>query len=240
MNKIITLASLLSLSFVSTAQNFTMKADTISAETQGSVTSDWENDALKMYNWIYNQDSQPLVVQWQLMERNFPEGWGIYGICDNYLCRDESSSAITAFSVESTDAIPVGDSSQLEPRVKVPASAANGVGIIKIKVWTSAKTDTSTYIINKTGTKVSTLSVNDSRVLTYPNPVNGELTVYAHNGLHVSSIEVVSISGVSMLNQKVDNELIKLNTQNLSSGLYFVKILGDNGNVLATRKFVKN
>ncbi len=223
------------------AQEFTFRTDTLIENTHGKTPpngSGWDNYTINMYNYALNETQAPLLIQWQILEQNYPNGWATYGFCDNATCRSEGSAAITSAAVQSSLPIPVGDSCLLEPRVKVPVEAANGTGIIRVRVFTNSQADTITYIINKTATGINTIALNDTRVMLYPNPATEELSVYTDKSLNAAYADVYSIGGARMAHYPVaGREVTVLNTNTLATGLYLVKILDNNGAVLTTRTF---
>ncbi|KQO34368.1 hypothetical protein ASF10_01205 [Flavobacterium sp. Leaf82] len=56
----------------------------------------------------------------------------------------------------------------------------------------------------------------------YPNPVHHTLTI--DNVAVIDEIEIISVSGKSILNQKVNNTHSEIDLSNVSSGFYFLKV----------------
>jgi aminopeptidase N len=102
--------------------------------------------------------------------------------------------------------------------------------IIDPDYWLITKNNTSEKVEDNTGAKNST-SI-------FPNPFNATLYVYLKNfSPSVAHIQIYDIGGKLMLQKSspINNSLFfELNTQNLASGIYFIKIQTDNG-----VKFVK-
>ncbi|MDA3866746.1 MAG: M6 family metalloprotease domain-containing protein [Salinivirgaceae bacterium] len=69
----------------------------------------------------------------------------------------------------------------------------------------------------------------------YPNPVNDVLTI-ERSTTNVVSIEIYSNMGQLISTQNWDNEKTNINTENLTSGIYYIRISGENSNF----SFVKN
>ena len=93
-------------------------------------------------------------------------------------------------------------------------------------------------VSRKNMTDAKTIS-NQPSVNVYPNPVSDYLDVQ-HNLGKVNSIDILSIDGkketISL--RKQEGTSIEINTQNLQSGMYILRIVSDEG--IVTRKFVKN
>jgi hypothetical protein len=75
-----------------------------------------------------------------------------------------------------------------------------------------------------------------STLLVYPNPASYELTISAEEVLE--NIEIVNVLGQSLLNLAVNKQLVKLNIDWLTQGVYIIKVRSKN-NGLATRKIIK-
>lgn len=59
----------------------------------------------------------------------------------------------------------------------------------------------------------------------YPNPVHHTLTI--DNVAVIDEIEIISVSGKSILNQKVNNAHSEIDLSNVSSGFYFLKVTSE-------------
>ena len=69
----------------------------------------------------------------------------------------------------------------------------------------------------------------------YPNPVNNKLTVEAHEAL--GTVEIYNLMGALMFSQKGCSNKVEINTANLPSGIYFIRLT--NNKVSETRRFIK-
>ncbi len=77
----------------------------------------------------------------------------------------------------------------------------------------------------------------DNVINLYPNPVNHKL--FINNARHVRNVEVFNITGsivITAANQQNDN--LNIDCSNLNRGIYFVKIITDNNEVM-TFKIMK-
>lgn len=71
-----------------------------------------------------------------------------------------------------------------------------------------------------------------------PNPASDELTVEILNGLALQQIEIANELGVTVMKLKQTKLNQQLNIKSLASGVYFIKVLMQNGNVVV-KKFIK-
>ena len=102
----------------------------------------------------------------------------------------------------------------------VVATDANGCQ----KVATVAQT-----VGDCTGIAVQTIA---NGLSVYPNPTSGIFSVQTNNTL-AKNIEVVDLTGKVVFKSTSDLEMVKINIQDLSNGVYYVKVLSNNSvNVL--------
>ncbi len=96
------------------------------------------------------------------------------------------------------------------------------------------------YIIFNTPTPGSTNNIlsilevlNSNKIILYPNPTSNQLTI--NSELKINEITIIDIAGKSIKTPKPTTNTI--NVSNLSSGIYFIKLITDEGTI--TKKFVK-
>jgi hypothetical protein len=91
------------------------------------------------------------------------------------------------------------------------------------------------------GSSLSTISISELEKNTkvYPNPVSSSLTIQLADST-IKSVAIYNTLGqtIKVLNMKTANKQANLNVESLAKGLYLLKIITDNGNVL-TKRFVK-
>ena len=76
---------------------------------------------------------------------------------------------------------------------------------------------------------------NGSLTLIYPNPVNDKLTVEAEEA--IGTVEIYNLMGAMVYSQKNCTNKVEINTADLQSGIYFIRLTNDK--VSETRRFVK-
>ena len=69
----------------------------------------------------------------------------------------------------------------------------------------------------------------------YPNPVNDKLTVEAQEA--IGTVEIYNLMGAVVYSQKNCGNKVEVNTTDLQSGIYFIRLMNDK--VSETRRFVK-
>lgn len=85
-------------------------------------------------------------------------------------------------------------------------------------------------VVNENKTK------NDFSI--YPNPVSNELTIQFETNSR-KKVEVLNCLGTVEMIEQTNASITKINTNNLSKGVYFIKTTDENNNI-STSKFIKN
>jgi hypothetical protein len=68
-----------------------------------------------------------------------------------------------------------------------------------------------------------------------PNPAKDKITISAENNFN--TVEVINFLGQTVISQSNNGNTIEINVSNLTNGVYFVRIISDNGTTV--QKFVK-
>ena len=76
---------------------------------------------------------------------------------------------------------------------------------------------------------------NGSKTMVYPNPVSDKLTVEAQEAL--GTVEIYNLMGALVYSQKDCANKVEINTSDLQSGVYFIRLTNDKTS--ETRRFVK-
>lgn len=243
--KKILLAGVLSMAVYSVqAQDFEIAVRNFNTSTTGSAGVDEENESIKFHDTIRNLTNNPLSgVKWKIIEHNLPAGWKVWGICDNSFCRTEAQvneHLANPNAEEEFLPIAVNEGADIYPYFFVPATGANGTGVMKIRVYNDNQSDTITYTVQKNPSNIKGVSEDDKRVALYPNPsINGALNIAIEPSLKAKSIELYNILGARMVTKSVEAEITNMPTGQLAAGNYFVKIYGVNGELIAVRKWTK-
>lgn len=84
---------------------------------------------------------------------------------------------------------------------------------------------------------ITNISNTQLEMTVYPNPVKNELTlVFEDNSL--KQLEIINVLGEVVIKTSTNNLVYKINTENLTNGVYFIRLI-DNNNEIKTTKFIK-
>ena len=110
----------------------------------------------------------------------------------------------------------------------------NGTIITEEKTFTFIATTNRAFVANLEYTE-GVGEQNGSQTLIYPNPVNDKLTVEAEEA--IGTVEIYNLMGAMVYSQKNCTNKVEINTADLQSGIYFIRLTNDK--VSETRRFVK-
>ena len=87
---------------------------------------------------------------------------------------------------------------------------------------------------------LSLTEIGLSEILIYPNPFSQKITLtLLKNNTVIKSISIHDINGKLILVEQYNSNTINVNLNQYSKGIYFVKIIDNNGNVTA-KKIIKS
>jgi hypothetical protein len=213
------------------AQSFTVQHDTTNTNISGSTGTINILDGVAA-------TSSPVTIKWKVVSTTFPTDWvAATGICDNALCYP--STTWTTGSTQTSDpySTTVGD---FHLQVNADDAVTTGCYNVRVKLWNSTAPNDSiieTYIVCKYPTSVPV--VKSTEPVIYPNPATAELNVVYDATADVKNIAVYNLIGKVVSVYHVTGNSANLNLENVPAGIYFLRLMNSNGQVVATRKFTK-
>ena len=225
------------------AQTFGVQYDTVYANVSASGTT-------SVYDFIINYTHSSLVLKWRVVACTFPSDWltsTAFGICDNTGCYSNASpnwlwdagtsSGHTFTTAGYTDTTSHG-TFDLQMNL---TGASNGTAAVTVNISdpVSLTSRTVTFIISRGPVSVSNFNKPLEDVELYPNPAANDVNVVYDAGADIRNIAVYNIIGKVMAVYKVSGNSANLNLEAMPSGVYFVRLMNSNGQVVSTRKFTK-
>jgi hypothetical protein len=86
-------------------------------------------------------------------------------------------------------------------------------------------------------TGINNITAQHDNVNLYPNPAKTEVTLAVSGQFQAARVEIYDITGKAIGTYSMNNNLLTINTQAYSSGLYFYKLLDNTGAQLNVGKF---
>jgi hypothetical protein len=230
------LTGLLSLS-AATAQTFeAQQGDTSIAAYSGGSN-------LSVYNRIRSTSTTPVKLDWRMTFDGIPPSWTLTGVCDNIACRSASDSRNSTWK-QSDD---YGNNYNLndfhiayENMTAVPNNTSAVAQITFRDAANHSSQKTLTFIATKGTTGVVNVTRTDDEVVLYPNPAREAINVLFNEAAGVKNIALYNLIGKPVMVYRVQhNNSAKLDLNNVASGVYFMRLMNAQGNVVATRRFTR-
>lgn len=235
MKQICSLLLLLGLSSLgATAQSFSLQmGDTVYVNPCYTYTS---------HNNIVNNTASTVTLEWKVIENTYPADWfATLGICDNMTCLYNSDIAVGVnHETMPYPVTPVGDFHILGD---LASTSTYGPYVVRVRFNNKAiPTDTAlaTFIVTKCGAPTivpTTATPNLGNVSVYPNPATSTLNVTADAAADIKELAIYTVTGRHIATYAAAGTTTSINVENLPSGMYFIKLLNAQGNLVTTRKF---
>jgi len=215
------------------AQTFvTQSSDSVIANTNGASET-------SVYNKIKSNTSGSVNITWHVIDYSFAPHMGTGGICDINLCYGASSvfGSPANPSFNGTYTSTYGDFHVIFTDTNAAVGATSWV---RIAVSSGATSRTLTFIVNKTATGITTTVNQSDNVTIFPNPARESINVLFDAKSNVKTIAVYNLIGKTMQVYKpTDDNSANLNIENIPSGIYFMRLMNGQGQVVATRRFTR-
>lgn len=114
---------------------------------------------------------------------------------------------------------------------------SSGDYIVRLIVTSICGSDTTYKTIRISVTGIGNITLSQSQLKLFPNPATDLIIIKNESHLKMASVQVYNILGQKVLNDKIESsETYQMHTQNLSSGVYQIRINFNDGN-WTLRKF---
>ena len=225
---------LLGAASAANAQSFSVTHDTVVMAPPMTLTT--------VHDDIICASTVNLKWKVDVSQSDFPYDWmynasGGTAFCDNFTCY---SSSIDTNGTAISSTYPGGTSgTSYDFHIQLSlatATTTGGMHHMTIKFMSATDTMYETFIVAYPNVSVPTVK-NADEVLLYPNPATSSVNIVYDASLDVKNVAIYNIIGKMMSIYKVNGNSANLNTENLNSGIYFIRLLNSEGNVILTRKF---
>ena len=208
------------------------------------------NGEVKVYNRI-RSNSGNVKIKWSVTNYSqgtamgtLANGWTFGGVCDNFECRDATDvlngksyvtgdyTATSGFTNAANDfhAVFNADNAQANTFAYVRVSVADNA-------VTSTPARTFTLLASKSTAGVTTVTRYDDNIVVYPNPATSAVNVIFDKNSKIRTIAVYNLIGQATDMYRVSGNSANLQLSDAPAGVYFLRMLDDRGNIVATRRF---
>ncbi len=217
----------------SKAQVFTVAHDTVYLAPPLSLTT--------VTDEITVLGSSPVLIRWQVDTSlsDFPYDWmynaaGGTSFCDNAGCY--SSSIDTDGTIESASYS--ASSTNFHMNIDLLGAANTTTPHhITVKFMVLGQTSYETFFVTPP-TSINKTRKNEDVTL-YPNPATNTVNVVYDASLEVKNVAIYNLIGKLVSIYKVNGNSASMGIENLNSGIYFLRLINNAGEVVQTKKFTK-
>lgn len=232
-----------------TATTFTTSATSSASPNADTVYANVQFAANNIYDNISSVASGGVIIKWKVIATNFPADWqtgAALGVCDNTLCHSNYSNTLWNSSTNTGTSYTSGTYStaggDFHLALDLSSTTTTGKYYLTVQLADNSNansTKTVTFLIGQNPTGVNNVTKTDDIAL-YPNPATDQVNVVYSADDNIKTIAIYNIIGkVVKVYNPLDNSSAKLNIENIPSGIYFVRLIDTQGNVVATRKFTR-
>lgn len=218
-----------------------------SAQAQSFINANSSDTTLEYFNGaddmlvknnIKSATATPVTVEWKVTNYLVGTGWSVVGPCDNLSCRDfpgvKNGALQSSAPYDQTFGLFDVGFSNLEAvanpsfsYVKIQVKDANGPTVKNL-----------TFIgFKNINTGISTIRSTDAVIL-FPNPAKDVINVI-YDDASIRSVAVFNLIGRAVKVFKTTGNSAKIELGDVPTGVYFLRLMNGQGEVVATRKFNK-
>lgn len=235
MKRVVIYMLLIFSSFNAIAQRFTIPHDTVRATISTSQN---------MYNDMTNISTDTISVSWRVSSHDFPTDWQTsFAICDNKICYyNLNGSLMTDWGggpPKTTAPIKPGETATFYVLPDV-TNASPGTHYVGVNMSEGLYSKESWYIVSKWPTGVATVVEAKEGYAVYPNPASKEFIVFHAANKNIKMIELYNVTGMKIGQYNAGENITKVNIAAMNDGIYFVRIIDNKGNIVASLKLDHN
>jgi len=188
------------------------------------VDSSAEAEDFFAHSMIKNLSDQTIIITWQRINNDIPNGWESY-ICSDISCAPPEVStgnfSLTAY-----------DSTNIDCHFNPDGIPGEGIVDLRFSLYEdSTQVIQATYFAN--AAPVSIHQALDSKITIYPNPATDQIFI---QGNHHQSVEVYTMLGARIA--KYSNQSI-VDIHKLVAGGYVLKLYDDQNKLISIKPFYK-
>ena len=208
-------------------QAFTTQYDTVSASTNAIAI-------FGSHNTVLTTQTTNLLYIWKVSGQNLPADWinDGFSLCDGSNCYDT-----LALTQSHTDTVRANKPAEIQLHVRPGTSNVTYYLTLKLRDVGNTTTKYITFLFNKWPTGVANISKTDESVTVYPNPARENVNVIFDENLNAKSVAVYNLIGKVVCYYRTAGNSAAIDLSDVPSGIYFLRLMNAQGEVVATRKF---
>lgn len=212
------------------AQSFTVVHDTIHISTTGLSNA---------VDSVLNTTSSPINMDWKVIATDFPMCWQENtGICEPAHCFQMS---VDLWPTTTHNAVYIPGYDLITCNTDL-TTCTPGCYYLTVRLNNAAiPTDTAyiTFMVCKPAPAKTTTAAMAKEIVLYPNPATGVLHITFGAFTGIEQVVMYNIIGRQMGAYRAVGNGTTINTEPLPAGVYFVRLLNEQGHVAGAQRFTK-
>jgi hypothetical protein len=183
---------------------------------------------------LKNTGNSTITVRWEQVRANVPDGWEVV-VCDKRCY----STLVTKKSFTLAPGETLSDF-----RVSFRPNGVNGIGTVELKIYDAADPSNSQTVMFSASAQSSSLfnngasAANLDKPSVYPNPAIEHIMLRDAQST-VKFIEIYNVVGRKIKTFSVRHDGDKYDVSDLQMGMYMVRMLDQNRNIIRTERISK-
>lgn len=197
-----------------------------------------EFDPVDAHIHVFNYLKGPVSYTWMMTDYTAPSQWELK-LCDNNNCYD----LLIGNPVHESLVVATGDS--MDMKFQFSPHCVDGFGNANVVIYATGDSALTAinlnYQANLTTSCLNGIStITTSTITLYPNPVKQSFTVTGLPNTSGLTFEVIDMKGSVVACQiKANNNNVEISIPEAAAGEYVLKVLAQNGTIVATSKLHK-
>jgi hypothetical protein len=224
------------------------------SNNDSSVTTGVSTGEVKVYNRIRAINGN-VKVKWNITSYSngagtvlpsgyvvLANGWAFGGLCDNFECRNSVNALAGATYVTNDYPSTIVSNALNDFHAVFDAdnAAANTFAYVRVNAVDNSNANSSrtiTLLAFKSPTGVTSVNRYDDNIVVYPNPATSAVNVIFDKSSKIRTIAVYNLIGQATDMYRVSGNSANLQLSDAPAGVYFLRMLDERGNIVATRRF---
>ncbi len=206
-------------------------AQNLSISTNYTTMQGKSNEEIAPTVTLKNTGSMPIEVRWEKIRSNAPQGW------ESVVCDKQCYSTL----IESRSIILAPGEVLSDFRVSFRPNGLEGIGSVELRIYETRNPKNSQTIMFSASAQQNNLSSiqgGHQSLSVFPNPAIDYISLQdAHQ--EVKFLEIYNVVGRKVIDFPVRSEGAKYDIGELPRGMYMVRLLDRNHNIIRTQRISK-
>ena len=216
------------------AQAFSLSASSDTArENSGGLTSiDVHNDIIASVD--------TLRITWKVVDYHYAPKIALEGFCDNKTCVLGENLSVGVSNVSDPYDRNIAGTFKATFTDSLAASPMNAVSWLKVQAVGGTTTRNVVFMLNNTPAGIFSTVREEAKVAVSPNPASDQVTVSYEPTAKIRVLAIYDMTGREVSSMKaISDQSSSINVSNLASGMYFIRFVNANGEIVAIKRLTR-